>query len=102
MESVAALIIALVFFLIAWKKNFKLNGRLFYIMILVYGINRFGWEFLRNNDKIVAFGEMTNAVSGNFGLSNLSFYCIGMIVVGISFLTAFHFIDKKKANADNA
>ena len=102
MESVAALIIALVFFLIAWKKKFKLNGRLFYVMILVYGINRFGWEFLRNNNKVVVFGEMSNAISGDFGLSNLSFYCIAMIVVAISFLVAFHIIDKKKAAAEKA
>lgn len=97
MESVAALIIAAVFLLIAWKKKFNLNGRLFYAMIIVYGAQRFCWEFLRNNDKVIVFGEMTNAVSGNFGLSNLSFYCIAMILVGISFLIAFHIIDKKKA-----
>ena len=97
MESVAALIIAGVFLAIAWKKKFQLNGRLFYVMIIVYGIQRFGWEFLRNNDKVVVFGEMSNAVSGNFGLSNLSFYCIAMVLVGISFLIAFHIKDKKNA-----
>ena len=99
-ESIAALIIAAVFFFIAWKKKFNLNGKLFYIMIIVYGINRFCWEFLRNNNKIVVFGKMTNAVSGDFGLSDLAFYCIAMITVGIAFLFAFHIIDKKKAAAE--
>lgn len=94
-ESVAALIIGLIMFLIAKKKNFNLNGRLFYVMIIVYGINRFFWEFLRNNNKIIVFGEMTNAESGYFGLSDLSFYCIAMIVVGIVFLTAFAIKDRK-------
>ena len=96
-ESVAALIIAAVIFAIAWKKKFNLNGRLFYVMIIVYGINRFCWEFLRDNNKIVVFGKMPGTVNGTFGLSDLSFYCIAMIVVGISFLVAFHIIDKKKA-----
>ena len=96
-ESVAALIIAAVMFYIAYKKKFKLTGRLFYVMLIVYGVNRFLWEFLRNNNKIIIFGDMTNAESGYFGLSDLSMYCIAMIVVGIAFLVAFHIIDKKKA-----
>lgn len=96
-ESVAALIIGLIMFLIAKKKNFNLNGKLFYVMLIVYGVNRFCWEFLRNNNKVIVFGEMTNAESGYFGLSDLSFYCVAMIVVGIAFLVAFNIIDKKKA-----
>ena len=88
-ESIAALIIGAIIFFIAYKKNFKLNGRLFYVMLIVYGINRFFWEFLRNNDKIIVFGEMTNAESGNFGISNLAFYSIAMVIVGIVFLIAF-------------
>ncbi len=96
-ESLAALIIGAVMFLIAWKKKFNLNGRLFYVMIIVYGINRFFWEFLRDNSKIIVFGEMKDAVNGSFGLSNLSFYCIAMVVVGVAFLIAFHVQDKKKA-----
>lgn len=96
-ESIAALIIGAVMFFIAYKKEFKLNGKLFYVMLIIYGINRFGWEFLRNNDKIIVFGEMTNAESGYFGISDLSFYSIAMVVVGIAFLVAFTIIDKKKA-----
>ena len=95
-ESVAALIIGAIMFFIAYKKNFRLNGRLFYVMLIVYGINRFFWEFLRNNDKVIVFGEMTNAESGLFGISDLSFYCIAMIAVGVAFLIAFHIQDKKK------
>lgn len=96
LESMAALIIAAVMFLIAYKKKFKLNGKLFYVMIIVYGINRFFWEFLRDNNKIIVFGELKDAVNGSFGLSNLSFYCIGMILVGVVFLVIFHMQDKKK------
>ena len=95
-ESIGALVIAGIMFAIAYKKKFRLNGRLFYVMIIVYGIERFCWEFLRNNNKIVVFGKMTNAAVGDFGLSDLSFYCVAMIVVGISFLVAFTIIDKKK------
>lgn len=97
MESVAGLIIAAVMFLIFKLKNYQPNGRLYFIMIIIYGIQRFGWEFLRNNNKIIVFGKMTNATSGDFGLSDLSFYCIAMVLVGIAFLIAFHIIDKKKA-----
>ncbi len=100
LESVAALIIAAVMFLIAYKKKFNLNGRLFYVMIIVYGINRFFWEFLRDNDKIVVFGQMKDTIDGSFGLSNLSFYCIAMIVVGAVFLTVFHVQDQKKQVAE--
>ena len=99
-ESIAALIIGAVMFFIAYKKDFKLNGKLFYVMLIVYGINRFGWEFLRNNDKIIVFGEMTNAESGYFGISDLSFYSIAMVIVGIAFLVAFHIKDKKKEAAE--
>lgn len=99
LESIAALIIGAVIFFIAWKKKFNLNGRLFYVMIIVYGVNRFFWEFLRDNDKIVVFGEFKSAYDGVVGLSSLSFHCILMIVVGISFLVAFHISDKKKAKA---
>ena len=99
-ESVAALIIGAIMFFIAYKKNFKLNGRLFYVMVIVYGINRFCWEFLRDNNKIIVFGEMTNAESGNFGLSDLSFYAIAMIVMGTAFLVAFHIKDKKAKAAE--
>lgn len=100
LESIAALVIAAVMFLIAYKKKFNLNGRLFYVMIIVYGINRFFWEFLRDNDKIIVFGDFSSAYDGTLGLSNLSFYCIGMIVVGIVFLTVFHVQDKKKQAAE--
>lgn len=100
LESVAALIIAAVMFLIAYKKKFDLNGRLFYVMIIVYGVNRFFWEFLRDNDKIIVFGDFQSAVKGSIGLSNLSFYCIAMILVGVVFLVAFHISDRKKAKAE--
>ncbi|MBQ3136971.1 MAG: prolipoprotein diacylglyceryl transferase [Clostridia bacterium] len=96
MESIAGLIIALAMFILAYKKDFKLNGRHYFIMIIVYGIQRFFWEFLRNNNKIIIFGEMTNAESGYFGLSDLSFYCIAMIAVGVVFIIALNIIDKKK------
>lgn len=102
LESVAALLIGALMFLIAYKKKFNLNGRLFYVMIIVYGINRFFWEFLRDNDKVIVFGDFESAVNGSFGLSNLSFYCIGMILVGIVFLVAFRIQDQKKLKAQVA
>ena len=40
---------------------------------------------------------MKNAVSGDFGISNLAFYSILAVLVGIGFLVAYHIIDKKKA-----
>ncbi len=97
-ESVSAFIITAVIFGIAYKKRFVLNGRLHFVMLIIYGVQRFFWEILRNNQKIIVFGKMTNAVSGDFGLSIHNFYCIAMILIGIIFLVAFHIIDKKKAS----
>lgn len=96
-ESLSAFLITAVIFGIAYKKRFALNGRLHFVMLIIYGVQRFFWEILRNNKKIVVFSEMTNAVSGDFGLSIHNFYCIAMIIIGVIFLAAFHFIDKKKA-----
>ena len=101
-ESVAGLIICIAMFIIAYRHNFRMNGRLYFIMIIVYGVQRFFWEFLRNNNKIIVFGKMPGAVSGDLGLSDLSFYCIAMITVGIAFLIALHMIDKKKAQTNKS
>lgn len=96
-ESTAALIVALILFIIAKKKNFQTNGRLYYIMLVIFGAQRTLWEFLRNNEKVIVFSEMKNAVSGDFGISNLACYSILAVLVGIGFLVAYHIIDKKKA-----
>ena len=96
-ESTAALIVTLILFIIAKKKNFNTNGRLYYIMLVIFGAQRTLWEFLRNNQKVIVFGKMPNAVNGDFGISNLACYSILMVLVGIGFLIAYHIIDKKKA-----
>ena len=96
MESVAGLLIAAAMLILALKKDFNLNGRHYFIMIIVYGVQRFFWEFLRNNNKVIIFGEMTNAESGYFGLSDLSFYCVAMVAVGIIFLVGLNIADRKK------
>lgn len=96
-EATSAVLISVILFIIAKKKNFNTNGRLYYIMLIIFGTQRTLWEFLRNNEKVIVFSEMKNAVSGDFGISNLACYSILAVLVGIGFLVAYHIIDKKKA-----
>ena len=105
MESIGSLTVAAIIVIIAKKKDFKTNGRLGHLMLVIFGAQRIGWEFLRYNDKVIVFGPMSNAVDGDFGISYLTLYAVGSVLVGSAFLIAFHFIDKKKAQeqfADNA
>lgn len=95
-EAFSAGLIFVVLYLVARKHNFNLGGRLLFIMLIVYGTQRFFWEFLRDNEKVIEFGAMPGAESGVFGISSLALYAVAMVIEGIAFLIAFHIIDKKK------
>ena len=97
-EAFSAGLIFFVLYFVAKKHNFNLGGRLLFIMLTVYGTQRFFWEFLRDNAKVIVFGPMQGVESGTFGISSLALYSVAMVIEGIIFLVAFHIIDKKKAD----
>ncbi len=82
-EATEALLIALVVYLVARRKNFKTNGKMFFVMLIAYGISRTIFEFFRDNHKLIAFGKMPGTVDGVFGISNLALWSISMFIVGV-------------------
>ena len=105
-ESLSAFITCAILFIIFIRKKQDMGGRLLFVMIISYGVQRFFWELLRDNKKLIIIKEMTGAIEHNsdgiqgyWGLSELSFWAIAMVVEGIIFLVALHIRDKKAAQA---
>ena len=103
-ESLSAFITCAFLFIIFIRKKQDMGGRLLFIMTISYGIQRFFWEFLRDNKKLIVIKEMAGAVKRNsdgaqayWGISELSFWAIAMVVEGIIFLIVLNKIDKKAA-----
>lgn len=104
-EAFAALLVCLAVYFIAVKHNHHWGGRLLPITLIIYGVQRFFWEFLRDNDKLIIFKEMTGAVRhypegspvAYWGISELALWSVEMIIEGIIFIIVFNHIDKKKA-----
>lgn len=103
-ESLTALITAMVIWGISVKKKQSTGGRLLFCTLIAYGVQRFLFEFLRDNEKLFVIKEMSGAVmhgSGGakayWGISELAIWALIMVVEGIIFLIAFDVIDKKKA-----
>lgn len=97
LESVAALITGIILWLITVDKNYKCKGYLYYIMLIVYGTQRFLFEFLRDNNKIIPFHRMSTA-NGYFGISNLALWAFAMVVMGVTLLAITIYHDKKNTN----
>ncbi len=104
-ESICALLIALILWIALRKRNYDMGGRAFFIMLLAYGAQRFVWEFFRDNKKLVVFGKMSFAYSTEthqavWGISNLAFWALSMVVVGTAGLIIINHIDKKAAKKE--
>jgi len=82
LESTSALLVFAVLYLIGVKKNFQTKGRLFCLWYIIFGTQRFFWEFLRDNTKLIVFAPLKQT-NGNFGISNLAIWAILMVVSGI-------------------
>jgi len=95
LESLGALCIAAVLYEIGRAYNFKTKGYMYYIMLILYGSQRFLFEFLRNNEKIIVFGDMASS-DGVIGLSSLSLWALAMFIEGVVLLTITVFLDKKR------
>ena len=70
-EAIGAVAIVIYLFLRAKKRQFKPDGLEYPMMLVLYGLSRFVFEFLRANEK--------DAI----GLSNLSYHAAFMLVVGV-------------------
>lgn len=97
-ESIGALAIAAVLLAIGIKYKFQTKGYMYYIMLILYGSQRFFVEFFRNNQKVIVFREMTSA-KGNFGISSLALWALAMFIEGVIILTLLVRWDKKQEAA---
>lgn len=95
LESVGALLIAAILYGISRKRKFQTNGYMYYLMLILYGSQRFIAEFFRDNKKIIVFGDMVSA-DGVIGLSSLSLWALAMFVEGVILLTITVLVDRKR------
>lgn len=94
-ETAGALLIAAILLAVGIKYKFKTNGYMYYIMLMLYGSQRFFFEFFRDNDKIIKFAPLEQA-EGYLGISNLAMWALAMFVEGAILLIALRIYDKKK------
>lgn len=81
-EAAEALLIFFYLYRRAKKRNFVPDGKEYPLMLVLYGISRFLFEFFRVNNKLI------------WGLSALSFHALFMLLVGLVWLAAI----RKKTN----
>ena len=92
-ESVAALLVFALVFWVGIKKNYQTNGRLFCLWYIVFGTQRFFWEFLRDNTKVIIFAPMKQA-DGYIGISNLAIWSALMAIAGVVMLVFIQNLEK--------
>lgn len=95
-ESVSAI---LIFFILHWRGkacSFQANGRIFCLYYITFGFQRFLWEFLRDNKKIIAFAPLKQA-DGVIGISTLAIWAFLMCMVGFLVLYVIHGIEKENS-----
>ena len=83
----AATALAIFGLLLYWNRRtqHKTNGKLFPIMMILFGSTRFLWEFARNNEKIW------------LGCSSLAFHALFMAIIGVISLCCISKIISEKA-----
>lgn len=96
-ETIGALLIAAIILAISIKYKFKTNGYMYFLMLVLYGSQRFIFEFFRDNNKVIVFRRLYTA-NGNLGISNLALWALAMFVEGVIFIAVFYYIDKKRKN----
>lgn len=91
-ESITALIIFAIVYYLGERKKHSANGILFCTWYILFGIERFLWEFLRDNKKLILFSEF-DSCGGFFGISELALWALSMLIIGIILL---YYIKKKE------
>ncbi len=94
-ETIGAFIIAAILYGVGYKYKFQTKGYMYYIMLMLYGSQRFIFEFFRDNEKLIVFKDMASA-DGQIGISNLALWAFAMFIEGAILLTVFVYRDKKK------
>ncbi len=79
-EGITSLLITIYLIYISKKHNYNYGGLCLPWMLILFGITRFIWEFMRDNKKII------------WNISELAIWCILMVIVGGIWLL----VDKKK------
>lgn len=83
-EAVGAVAVVVLLFCRARKRNYIPDGREYPLMLTIYGMSRFLFEFLRNNEKIF------------WGISNLALHAFFMFAVGVIWLIVVRRKEKLK------
>lgn len=96
-ETVGALLIAAVLLGVGFKYKFNTKGYMYYIMLILYGSQRFFFEFFRDNNKVIVIKDMVSA-DGQIGISNLALWALAMFIEGAVLLTIIVCYDKKHKN----
>ncbi|MBE6812203.1 MAG: prolipoprotein diacylglyceryl transferase [Ruminococcaceae bacterium] len=99
LESVGALLIAGILLAVGIKYKFKTNGYMYLIMLMLYGTQRFFFEFFRDNEKLIVIKDMVSA-NGQIGISNLAFWAAAMAIEGAILLAVMVIYDKKHKKAE--
>lgn len=94
-ESISALIVFAIVFIVGHKKKYDTHGYLLVIWYIIFGTERFFWEFLRDNQKIIKFVPLQQA-DGYLGISNLAIWSALMVLAGIILLFVFRNTEKKQ------
>lgn len=98
-ETIGALLIGAILLAIGYKFKFNTKGYMYFIMLILYGSQRFFFEFFRDNNKLIIIKEMVSA-DGNIGISNLALWALAMFIEGVILLVVLSYIDKKKQKAE--
>ena len=84
-EALSSLLLGVLAIVLNKKKKYNCDAKTYFIMLIPYGLIRFGWEFLADNEKVF------------MNISSLALHALLMTVVGIIMLIVLNKADKKNA-----
>lgn len=87
-EALSSILIGIVLLILLERK--LQQGKLYAWYLLLYGGTRFGWEFLRDNEKIW------------HGISGLAFHALVAFVIGLAALIILQRVTKKEQSYEKA
>ena len=94
-ESLSALVVFAIVYIVGKIKHHRTNGRLFCLWYILFGAERFLWEFLRDNQKVIIFKEMEQT-NGYLGISNLAIWSALMFITGVIIYIYIRKLEKSK------
>lgn len=84
-QAITSLIIAAIIIALAKKQNYEVTGKLYPIMLIMYGFSRFIWEFFSDSEK-------------NFiGLTELAIWSVATFTMGVLWLVIKKVKENKQA-----